>query len=149
MWVRRKDERFDLVALAPAQGTHVEEILLPCDAELLIKLGTISLGGSRAGLYATRLAEADTDLRLVLCSRGTEGAVRIHGIVPSIAEPLYGKTRAALLAAAQIQRAAGRPAEAAQWSVLTRQLMMAKRSARQARSIRTTSGGLPTLGKRS
>ncbi|MBP5909248.1 hypothetical protein F3K40_31470 [Streptomyces sp. LBUM 1478] len=147
MWVRWEGERLDLVSLAPARGTTTDQVLLPCSPELLIQLGKISLGNSRAGLYAVRLAEDGADHRLVLCQRGWEGAVRISGAVSSIAEPLYGKTRAAMLAAGREQRAAGNQDDAAQWSTMARQLLLAKRSSRRGRSVRTISGGLPTLGK--
>ncbi len=118
MWVRWEDGRLDLVSLAPARATQADQVLLPCDPELLMQLGKISLGSSRASLYATRLAEDDADCRLVLCPRGTEGAVRVRGAVSSVVEPLYGKTRAAMLAAGQVRRAAGHQDEAAQWSAL-------------------------------
>jgi hypothetical protein len=147
MWVRWDHEGLDLVSLAPARGTKADQVLLPCSPELLIQLGKISLGGSRAGLYAVRLTEDGADHRLVLCQRGWEGSVRISGAVPSIAEPLYRKTRAAMLAAGREQRAAGNQDEAAQWSAMARQLLMAKRASRRGRSVRTVSGGLPTLGK--
>ncbi|MFJ1733050.1 hypothetical protein [Streptomyces sp. NPDC088254] len=88
MWVRWEGERLDLVSLAPARGTTADQVLLPCSPELLIQLGKISLGNSRAGLYAVRLAEDGADHRLVLCQRGWEGAVRISGAVSSITEPL-------------------------------------------------------------
>ncbi|MFD4258685.1 hypothetical protein ACFWR9_13870 [Streptomyces sp. NPDC058534] len=147
MWVRWDRERLDLVSLAPVRGTKADQVLLPCSPELLIQLGKISLGGSRAGLYAVRLTKDGADHRLVLCQRGLEGAVRISGAVSSIAEPLYGKTRAAMLAAGREQRAAGSQDEAAQWSAMARQLLMAKRASRRGHSVRTVSGGLPTLGK--
>lgn len=146
MWVRRDGELLDLVSLAPARDTQADQVLLPCDPELLIQLGKISLGNSRAGLYAVRLAEG-ADRRLVLCRRGVEGGVRISGAVPSIADPLYGKTRAAMLAAGRERRAAGDQDEAGQWSAMARQLLMTKRSTRRGRSVRTVSGGLPTLGR--
>lgn len=149
MWARWEGERVALVSLAPARGTQAGQVLLPCDPELLMQLGRISLGGSRAGLYAACLAEDGTDRRLVLCPRGSAGAVRICGAVSSVAEALYGKTRSAMLTVGQIQRASGRTDDAAQWSALARQLLMAKRAARRrGRSVRTMSGGLPTLGKR-
>lgn len=147
MWVRWEDKRLDLVSLAPSRGTQAEQILLPCAPELLIQLGKISLGGSRAGLYAVRLVLQGMDRRLVLCRRDLEGAVRISGAVSSIADPLYGNTRAAMLAAGREQRDAGSQDEAAQWSAMARQLLMAKRASRRGRSVRTVSGGLPTLGK--
>ncbi|MFD7013980.1 hypothetical protein [Streptomyces sp. NPDC059928] len=147
MWVRREDEHVDLVSLAPARGAHPEEVLLPCDSELLIQLGKISLGSTRARLYAVRLTDDGVDHRLVLCQRGSDGAVRVSGAVSSIAEPLYGKTRAAMLASGQEQRAAGNQEEAVQWSAMARQLLMAKRARRRGHSLRTVSGGLPTLGK--
>ncbi|HEY9332008.1 MAG TPA: hypothetical protein VIS09_27845 [Streptomyces sp.] len=149
MWVRREGEHVELVSLAPTRGAHPEEVLLPCDSEPLIQLGKISLGSSRAGLYAARLTDDGSDHRLVLCQRGWEGAVRISGAVSSIAEPLYGKTRAAMLAVGREQRVAGNRDEAVQWSAMARQLLMAKRARRRGRSIRTVSGGLPTLGKHS
>lgn len=93
MWVRWEGERLDLVSLAPARGATADQVLLPCTPELLRQLGKISLGGSRAGLYAARRTKDGADHRLVLCQRGWEGAVRISGAVSSIAEPLYGKTR--------------------------------------------------------
>jgi hypothetical protein len=135
------------VSLAPTRGAQPEQALLPCAAELLMQLGRIALGSSRADLYTARLLEEDADRRLVLCPRGSAGAVRIHGAVSSVADTLYGKTRAAMLAADQIQRTAGSTDEAAQWGDMARQLMTAKRSARRGRSVRTVSGGLPTLGK--
>ncbi|MFD7089897.1 hypothetical protein ACFV94_19165 [Streptomyces sp. NPDC059896] len=147
MWVRWDGERLDLVSLSPTRGATADQVLLPCSPELLIQLGKISLGGSRAGLYAACLTKDGADHRLVLCQRGWEGAVRISGAVSSIAEPLYGKTRAAMLAAGREQRNAGNQAGAAQWSAMARQLLMAKRASRRGRSVRTVSGGLPTLGK--
>ncbi|WP_198358369.1 hypothetical protein [Streptomyces fildesensis] len=147
MWARWEGERPDLVSLAPARDATADQVLLPCSPELLIQLGKISLGGSRAGLYAARLAEASADRRLVLCRRGLEGAVRISGAVSSIAEPLFGKTRAAMLAAGRERRAVGNQDEAAQWSAMARQLLIAKRASRRGGSVRTVSGGLPTLGK--
>ncbi|MEU9189887.1 hypothetical protein AB0D14_36210 [Streptomyces sp. NPDC048484] len=148
MWVRWESGRLDLVSLAPARDAQADQVLLPCDPELLIQLGKVSLGSSQAGLYAVRLAQEGADRRVVLCRRGLESAVRISGTGSSIADPLYGKTRAAMLAAGREQRAAGKQDEAAQWSAMARQLLMAKRSARRGRSVRTVSGGLPTLGKR-
>lgn len=148
MWVRWEGERLDLVTLAPAPRAQPEQVLLPCAPELLIQLGRISLGSSRAGLYAARLVENTTDRRLVLCPRGSEGAVRVRGAVSSLADALYGKARSAMLASGQIQKATRRPDEAAHWRALARQLLLAKRSARRAHSVRTVSGGLPTLGKR-
>jgi hypothetical protein len=53
-----------------------------------------------------------------------------------------------MLTVGQIRRTSGHQDEAAQWSALARQLLMAKRSVRRGRSARTVSGGLPTLGKR-
>lgn len=147
MWVRWEGKRLDLVSLAPARDAKADHVLLPSSAELLLKLGKISLGTSRAGLYAVHLTQDSADHRLVLCQRGWEGAVRISGAVSSIAEPLYGKTRAAILAARREQRAVGNHNEAAQWSAMARQLLMAKRASRRGRSVRTVSGGLPTLGK--
>ncbi|MFC7912520.1 hypothetical protein [Streptomyces sp. NPDC057386] len=148
MWVRREDEHAVLVALAPARGARPEEVLLPCDAALLILLGRIALGSSRAGLYAAHLDEEDPDRRLVLCARGAPGAVRVRGAVSSVADTLYGRTRAAMLAAGALRRASGRDDEAAHWGTLARQLLLAKRSARRGRSVRAVSGGLPTLGRR-
>ncbi|MFI1189320.1 hypothetical protein [Streptomyces californicus] len=147
MWVRWDGRRLDLVSLAPTRDAQADEVLLPYDPELLMLLGKISLGGSRAGLYATRLAQEETDRRVVLCRRGSEGSVRISGTGSSIADPLYAKTRAAMLAAGREHRAAGNQDEAAQWKAMARQLLMAKRSARRGHSVRTVSGGLPTLGK--
>ncbi|MFD8968791.1 hypothetical protein ACFV0C_28020 [Streptomyces sp. NPDC059568] len=104
------------------------------------------LGSNRAALeYLTQeptVTRADLTLPHVL-----SGAV-IRGTVSSVADKLYGTTRSAMLTAGQIQRASGRPDEAAQWSALARQLLMAGLSARRGRSVRTMSGGLPTLGKR-
>ncbi|MBV9025593.1 MAG: hypothetical protein JO362_17780 [Streptomycetaceae bacterium] len=147
VWIRWKGERIDLISLAPARGAQTEHALLPYDAELLTQLGRIALGGSRTSLYAARLTEDGADRRLVLCPRGSAGAVRIRGAVSSVADTLYGKTRAAILTAGQLRRALGHQDEAKQWSALARQLLMAKRSARRGRSVRTVSGGLPTLGK--
>ncbi|MFD7919678.1 hypothetical protein ACFV3R_10675 [Streptomyces sp. NPDC059740] len=148
MWVRREDEHTVLVALAPARGTRPEEVLLPCDAALLILLGRIALGNSRAALYAARLDEEDPGRRLVLCARGAPGAVRVHGAMSSVADALYARTRAAMLTAGALLRASGQGDEAAHWGTLARQLLLAKRSARRGHSVRTVSGGLPTLGKR-
>lgn len=63
--------RADLVSPAPALGAQTEQVLLPCEPELLIQLGKISLRGSRASLYAARLAEDVAEQRLVLCPRGS------------------------------------------------------------------------------
>ncbi|GAA3821685.1 2'-5' RNA ligase family protein [Streptomyces chiangmaiensis] len=59
MWARWDDGRLDLVSLAPARATQADQILLPCDPELLIQLGKISLGSSRASLYATPLDDPE------------------------------------------------------------------------------------------
>ncbi|HZX36740.1 MAG TPA: hypothetical protein VFF37_00100, partial [Streptomyces sp.] len=68
--------------------------------------------------------------------------------VSSVADTLYGRTRAAMLTAGQLSRVSGQDDEAAHWGALARQLLLAKRSARRGRSVRAVSGGLPTLGKR-
>ncbi|MFF8601871.1 hypothetical protein ACF065_27625 [Streptomyces sp. NPDC015232] len=148
MWVRREDEHAVLVAFAPARGARPEEVLLPCDAALLTLLGRIALGSSRAGLYAARLDEEGAGRRLVLCARGAPGAVRVRGAVGSVADTLYGRTRAAMLTAGALLRASGQDDEAALWGTLARQLLLAKRSTHQGRSVRAVSGGLPTPGKR-
>ncbi|MEU9190320.1 hypothetical protein AB0D14_38540 [Streptomyces sp. NPDC048484] len=147
LWVRWDGERVDVVSFAPARGAQADQILLPCAPEILIQLGRISLGGSRASLYATRLVPGSEDRRLVLCPRGTEGSVRIRGTVSSATDALYGKTRAAMLAVGQTRKVSGHPDEAAQWRALARQLLMAKRAIRRGHSVRAVSGGLPTLGK--
>ncbi|MFJ8752113.1 hypothetical protein ACIREO_22695 [Streptomyces sp. NPDC102441] len=147
MWVRWDGGRLDLVSLAPTRDAQADQVLLPCDPELLIQLGKISLGRSRAGPYAVRLVQEGTDHRVVLCRRGSEGAIRISGTGSSMADPLYAKTRAAMLAAGREHRAEGNQDEAAQWSAMARQLLMTKRLSRRGRSIRTISGGLPTFGK--
>ncbi|MCZ1014076.1 hypothetical protein [Streptomyces noursei] len=78
-----------------------------------MKLARIALGGSRAGLYAACLPDDGADRRLVLCPRGSAGAVRICGAVSSVADTLYGNTQTAMLTAGQLLRTSGRQDEVA------------------------------------
>lgn len=94
MWLRWEGGRVDLVSLAPARGTQVDHVLLPCDLTLLMQLGRISLGSSRGSLDAVRLTTEDglsgsTDRRLVRCPQDPEHAVWTLGTVSTVADTLY------------------------------------------------------------
>ncbi|WP_189281834.1 hypothetical protein [Streptomyces atratus] len=61
MWARWEGKSVGLVSLAPTRGAQAEQVLIPCDAALLIQLGRISLGSSRASLYVARLTDESAD----------------------------------------------------------------------------------------
>ncbi|PCG81151.1 hypothetical protein CIB93_36975, partial [Streptomyces sp. WZ.A104] len=103
----------------PAKNAVAEQALLPADLKALQVLGAIAVGQSRARLFAGVQAGVGTE-RVVLCLRGTVGAVQVRGSVALLAPALKGRTRAALLRGAQEHRLAGRCDEAAAWSAAAR-----------------------------
>jgi hypothetical protein len=148
MWVRRDGDGIDSIALTGARAGAVEDVLLPHDEAALMVLGAMATGGSQAHLYVCSVSEDREDLRLVVCLRGADGAVRVEGRASMVADTLYARTRAALLAMAKSARDAGRQDEARHWSVLARRLLMTRRQANRGSSVRAMAGGLPTLGCR-
>lgn len=151
VWVRRQNGLLDVASLAPLRDARIEHALLPCEADGLVRLSRIGLGVSRASLYVAPLDSSAQDKRLVLCSRSTAGAVRVHGSVTNVRDTLFKKARTALLNIAAAHKGAGRSDVAAAWDALAASALVTQRAARQAakgRSIRTMSGGLPSLGKR-
>lgn len=148
MWVRRKGEHAVLVTLAPARGAGPEEVLLPCDAALLILL----FGGSpsaAAGPPGTpRAWTKKTPTGGWCCARGAHparsgSAARSPGGRRLVRADAGGDADGRSAAAG-----VGAGDEAAHGGTPARQLLLAKRSARRGRSVRAVSGGLPTLGKR-
>ncbi|WP_216590262.1 hypothetical protein [Streptomyces brasiliscabiei] len=80
--------------------------------------------------------------------RGSPGAVHVEGPLTPAAEVLTARTRAATLRVAAVHREAGRLQEAQLWRARARRILKDSRAARRGRSVRATSAGLPTLGKR-
>ncbi|MEV7156950.1 hypothetical protein AB0N77_20350 [Streptomyces misionensis] len=130
-----------------------QEVLLPSMWPELERLAEIATGRSRARVYVRDLGDAGPERRLVpclvLCLRGADGAVRVEGLVGSVAEVLAARARAAVLTVAAVHREAGRPQETRVWCARARQILKDGRAARRGRSVRAASAGLPTLGHRS
>jgi Shikimate dehydrogenase substrate binding domain len=144
---RAEDGQLVAASTQAAPGAVIEQVLLPSDWDTLVGLGRIAVGESRARLYLTTHGAPEPG-QLVLCLRGAEGAVRVQGPLAPIADALGGRVRAAVLRMTALYRAAGRIDEARRWRALGRRMLKARRAARTGRSVRTASGGLPTLGKR-
>ncbi|MFJ5220516.1 hypothetical protein ACIP98_38275 [Streptomyces sp. NPDC088354] len=121
---------------------------MPTDEASLLAMCWIASGESRARLYVAAGEEHGSWLRL--CLRGTPGAVLVTGSVASHAEPLLRQIRQAMLRTAERHRAAGDTEEAQRWRQMARKALRARQSADKRRhgSVRTVSGGLPTLGQR-
>ncbi|MEV6680727.1 hypothetical protein AB0N09_28255 [Streptomyces erythrochromogenes] len=134
---------------APAPHAVQEDVLFPCTWPELKGLAQIAAGLSRARVFVRDLGSAAPDRRLVLCLRGAPGAVRVDGPAAAVAEILAARTRAATLCVAAVHREAGRPEQAQVWRARARQILKDGRAARRSRSVRATSAGLPTLGRRS
>lgn len=146
--VRREDSSPRAASWRPAPHTALEDVLLPCTWPELERLAEIATGLTRARVYVTNLVAAEPDRRLVLCLRGTPGAVQVEGPLTPVAEVLTARTRAATLRVAAIHREAGRPQEAQLWRARARRILKDGRTARRGQSVRATSAGLPTLGRR-
>ncbi|MFD7556486.1 hypothetical protein ACFV9E_18350 [Streptomyces sp. NPDC059835] len=146
--VRRADRAPLAASWRPAPHTALEDVLLPCTWPELDGLAAIATGLSRARVFVRDLGGADPDRRLVLCLRGAPGAVRVEGPVAAVAEVLAARARAAALRTAAVHREAGRAEEAKVWRARARQILKDGRAARRGRSVRASSAGLPTLGRR-
>ena len=148
--IRREDRRLRAASWRPAPHTILEEVLLPCTWPELERLAEIATGLSRTRVYVRDLAAAEPDRRPVLCLRGAPGAVQVQGPLAAVTEILATRTRTAALRIAAVHREAGRPEEAQAWRALARRMLKDGRAARRGgRSVRATSAGLPTLGRRS
>ncbi|MDW4912492.1 hypothetical protein [Streptomyces californicus] len=143
--VRREGLSLRAAFWPPAPQTVLVDVLLPCTRAELEGIARIAVGQSRARVYVRELGGGSP--LLVLCLRGSPGAVRIEGPTFSLSEPLTAGARAAILGVAAVHRADGRVEEAQFWRVLARQILKARRSARRGRSVRTASAGLPSLGR--
>ncbi len=146
--VRREDGRPRAASWRPAPHTVLEDVLLPCMWPELERLAQIATGLTRARVYVTDLGTVEPDRRLVLCLRGAPGTVQVEGPLTPVAEVLTAQTRAAVLRVAAAHREAGRPEEAQLWRARARRILKDGRAARRGRSVRATSAGLPTLGRR-
>ncbi|MFF3257009.1 hypothetical protein ACFYWP_39915 [Actinacidiphila glaucinigra] len=148
MRIEREGERIVSAYLYPVRSPRAEQVLLPRDEATLVTLGRIAAGESRARLYVTDSAHDAGWLEL--CLRGTAGAVAVTGGIAAYADPLVGKVRQAMTRTAARHQAAGDTDEAQRWKQMARAVARAKRAADQQhrRSVRTVSGGLPTLGRR-
>lgn len=146
--VSREDSSPRAASWQPAPHTVLEDVLLPCTWPELERLAQIATGLSRARVYVTDLGAVESDRRLVLCLRGAPGAIRVEGPLAPVVEVLTARTRAAALSVAAIHREAGRPEEAQLWRARARRILKDGRAARRGRSVRATSAGLPTLGRR-
>ncbi|MGW0673151.1 hypothetical protein [Streptomyces sp. NPDC002746] len=144
--VRREGHSLRAGFWPPAPHTVLVDVLLPCTWAELEGIARIGVGQSRARVYVRELVDGSP--LLVLCLRGSPGAVRIEGQLSPLAEPLTARARAAALGVAAVHRADGRVEEAQVWRALARQILKARRSARRGRSVRTASAGLPSLGRR-
>lgn len=150
LWVRRQQGSL-AVSLAPLRDGRVEYVLLPCDGETLLTLCHIGTGTGRAGLYVAPLQSSRRTELLVLCSRRTPGAVRVRGSVTNLGDTLFNKARTVVLKIAATYREDGDEEAASAWAAVAGRALEVKRAARQAakgQSVRTVSGGLPSLGKR-
>ncbi|MFB0620274.1 hypothetical protein [Streptomyces sp. AGS-58] len=145
---RREDRSPTAASWRPAPHAALEDVLLPCTWPELERLAQIATGLTRARVYVTDLGAAEPDRRLVLCLRGAPGAVQVEGPLTPVAEVLTARTRAATLRVAALHREAGRPEEAQLWRARARRILKDGRAARRGRSVRATSAGLPTLGRR-
>jgi hypothetical protein len=151
VWVVRRGHRITFAALAPHRRAREAAALLPCDSATLTLLGQIATRESRARLFLTHLdPEHPHNEQVVLCPRGTPGAVRIRGSVAAVADTLLDRTRDAIRRMTGLLRQAGRYDGAVVWHTMSGALLLAGRDARRRHdSVHTTSGGLPTLGKHS
>ncbi|MFJ9380171.1 hypothetical protein [Streptomyces sp. NPDC101455] len=147
--VRREDRSLRTASWRPAPHAELEDVLLPCVWPELEGLAEIAVGLSRARVYVRDLGGAEPDRRLVLCLRGAPGAVRVEGPLAPVVEVLAARTRTAMLRVAAVHREAGRGQEAQAWRARARRMLKDVRAARRGRSVRATSAGLPTLGRRS
>ncbi|MGW2588433.1 hypothetical protein ACWCYZ_45620 [Streptomyces virginiae] len=141
--VHREDRSLRGASWRPTPQAVLEEVLLPCTGLELERLAQIAMGLSRVRVFVRDFGAADPDRRLVLCLRGASGAVRVEGPVAPVAEILAARARAAA-----VHRESGRPEEAQAWCARARQILKDGRAARRGRSVRATSAGLPTLGRR-
>ncbi|MDX3801077.1 hypothetical protein [Streptomyces sp. AK04-3B] len=146
--VRREDSSPTAASWRPALHAALEDVLLPCTWPELERLAEIATGLTRTCVYLTDLGAAEPDPRLVLCLRGAPGAVQVEGPLTPVSEVLTARTRAATLRVAAVHREADRPQEAQLWRARARQILKDGRAARRGRSVRATSAGLPTLGRR-
>ncbi|MGW2686214.1 hypothetical protein ACWC6I_24055 [Streptomyces sp. NPDC001414] len=146
--VHREDFGPRAASWRPAPRAVLREILLPCTWPELERLAEIATGRSRSRVYVRELGEAGPEQLLVLCLRGAGGAVRVEGPLASVAEVLAARARAAALGVAAVHRAAGREQEAQLWRARARRILKDGRVARRGRSVRASSAGLPTLGRR-
>ncbi|MER5509359.1 hypothetical protein ABT052_29080 [Streptomyces sp. NPDC002766] len=150
MRIGRSGETITSASLYPVRAAGVEQVLLPEDEKTLVAIGEIAKGESRARLYVAPAGRVDGREMLMLCLRGTPDAIRVSGPVAVYADNLLDRTRHAMYGIAARHRTAGNHAEALRWKRMARQLLVAKRAGRSrgGSSLRTVSGGLPTLGKR-
>jgi len=150
MRILRSGDRIESATLYPVRSVHVEQVLLPDDPEALTAIGEIVTGESRSRLYVVPTASDGEKEVLRLCLRGTPGAVRVSGPIAAYADVLLGRTRRAMLQVAARYRDAGDEVEALRWKQMPRRLLISKRSVGRGKgaSVRSVSGGLPTLGKR-
>ncbi|MFJ9379377.1 hypothetical protein [Streptomyces sp. NPDC101455] len=74
--------------------------------------------------------------------------MQVQGPPASAAEVLAARTRTAALHVAAVHRQARRLEEPRLWSTRTRRILKDGRTARRGRSVRATSAGLRTLGRR-
>lgn len=148
MRIRRNGSSIAQVALVGPRSLGLEDVLMPDDEPTLLALAAIATGTSRARLYVRNSTDVDEEQRSVVCVRGAPGAVPVTGQVSTVADILFAGTRTAVLTLAKASRDAGCDEEARRWKALGRRLLAAGREANRGHSVRTLSGGLPTLGHR-
>ncbi|WP_369243640.1 hypothetical protein [Streptomyces sp. R41] len=123
---------------------------MPSDEKTLAAIGAIATGESSARLYVAP-APPDQPKRLHLCVRGAPGAVRVTGFLEAYRDLLVRQTQAAMRRAATEYQKAGDAEVAGRLRSMAGALPAARRAAdkkSKGRSVRTVSGGLPTLGHR-
>jgi len=147
-WVGRQVAE---ASLAPRSPGRYERVFMPGDEKTLGAIGAIATGESGASLYVA-LAEPGQSRRLRLCVRGAPGAVRVTGSLKLYQDLLVRQTQAAMLRAAAERQRYGESELAGRLRSMAGALPAAKRAADRkngkGRSVRTVSGGLPTLGRR-
>ncbi|MFE5805007.1 hypothetical protein [Streptomyces sp. NPDC056491] len=123
---------------------------MPGDEKTLAAIGAIATGESTARLYVAPAPPGRPE-RLHLCVRGAPGAVLVTGFLETYRDLLVRQTQAALRCAAAACESAGDTGAAGRLRSMAGALPAARRAADRkstGRSVRTVSGGLPTLGPR-
>lgn len=132
----------------PGRYTHV---LMPEDEKTLVAIGAIATGESRARLYVALIVPEQGRQGLRLCVRGAAGGVRVTGPLAASADLLLRQTQKAMRRVAAQHLKGGDTAQANRLRSRADTLSAAKRAMdkkKRGGSVRTISGGLPTLGRR-